>query len=267
MSTKSKQMILELVAGTFGWGWLIAGGFAVYYLVMAIGFDGSWISFVIALVVSGIAKWLARGFEDNKRRVAFEADMVAKGMSPEEAGKAWLEAYTDQGAPEVSAGGRPAVSMTDENRQKAEERVQIIADFGEFIENNPPAAEISDVKSLPHEKDAILSAICQEIIKTEDENMLEHLKVAALCLANFQEGVGDRPLSPYRDLTTTNPASLSDEDLMARVGQIFKNADTERFDSFQSLVEQNMSDIQARLLAAEQMRRNMPEEKKRELLG
>lgn len=151
--------------------------------------------------------------------------------------------------------------MTDENRQKAEERGQIIADFGEFIEKNSPAFEIWDVKSLPYEKDAILSAICLEIIKTEDEKMLEHLKVAALCLTDFQEGVGDRPLSPYRDLTTTNPASLSDEDLMARLGQIFKNADTERFDSFQSLVEQDRSDIQERLLVAEQMRRDMPEEK------
>jgi hypothetical protein len=90
-------MILELVAGVFGWGWLIAGGAAIYFLVMAVGFEGSWIPFVVALVASGLSKWLARGFEDSKKRVAFEADLVAKGLSPAEAGKAWVKAYTAQG--------------------------------------------------------------------------------------------------------------------------------------------------------------------------
>ncbi len=101
-------MILELVAGLFGWGWLIAGGFAIYYLVLAIGFDGDWVSIVVALVISGVAKWLARGFEDSKIRVAFEADMVAKGMLPEEAGEAWLKAYTGQAVDEGDRGDQDA---------------------------------------------------------------------------------------------------------------------------------------------------------------
>ena len=77
MTNKSKLAVLELVAGIFGWGWLIAGGFAIYYLVMAIGFGGSWLSFVVALLISGVAKWLARGFEDNKRRIALEAETAS----------------------------------------------------------------------------------------------------------------------------------------------------------------------------------------------
>ena len=120
MSTRSKLVALELVAGVFGWGWLIAGGFAIYYLVMAIGFDGSWASFIVALLISGIAKWLARAFEDNKRRVAFEADLVAKGVSPQDAGVAWWQAYTGQGAPEVSVATTQTVSPTDENRRKVQ---------------------------------------------------------------------------------------------------------------------------------------------------
>ena len=98
MKTRTKLVILELVSGIFGWGWLIGAGLTVYFLVMAVGFDGTWTPFVAALVASGVCKWLARSAEDNKRRVAFEAEMVAQGMSPEEAGQAWLEAYTGRHA-------------------------------------------------------------------------------------------------------------------------------------------------------------------------
>ena len=99
IDTRAKLITLELVAGLFGWAWLIAGGFATYYLVMAIGFDGSWVPFLVALVVSGIAKWLTRGFDDNRKRVAFEAHLVAKGMSRKEAGEAWIRAYSGEEPP------------------------------------------------------------------------------------------------------------------------------------------------------------------------
>ena len=75
----------------------------MYFLVMAVGFEGSWTPFIIALVVSGLSKWLARGFEDHKKRVAFEADMVAKGLSPDEAREAWLKAYTGDGGSPVDS--------------------------------------------------------------------------------------------------------------------------------------------------------------------
>ena len=118
MSMKRKLMLLELVTGVFGWGWLIAGAFAIYYLVMAIGFEASWVPFIVALVVSGIAKWLARGFKDSKQRVAFEADLVAKGLSPEEAGQAWVEAYAGQD-PSSAPSNPPTDPLTmEENRKR-----------------------------------------------------------------------------------------------------------------------------------------------------
>ncbi len=97
MTTKTKLVILELVGGIFGWGWLIAAAAALYFLVMVAFFEGAWTPVIVALVVSTLSKWLARGIEDHKRRVAFEADMVAKGLSPDEAREAWLKAYTGEG--------------------------------------------------------------------------------------------------------------------------------------------------------------------------
>jgi hypothetical protein len=93
MTTKRKLITLELISGIFGWGWIIAGLVSLYFLVIAIGFEGSWSSFGMAAGVAAVCKWLAKGFNDNKIRVAFEADAIAQGMSAEEAGNAWLKAY------------------------------------------------------------------------------------------------------------------------------------------------------------------------------
>ena len=268
MPSRAKPVFLELVSGAFGWAWLIAGGFAIYYFVMAIGFEGSWVPFIIALVISGIAKWLLRGFESNKRRVASEADLVAKDMPPQDAGKAQAQAHTDQSAPEVSVAATETVSMTEENRRKAEERSRIISDYGEFIERNPTAAEIWDVKLLPHDKETIFSAICLEIVREQDEGRLEALKASALFLADFQEGVGDKPLSPVGvDLPPADPASMSDDDLRALAEKIAGSSDRERYEAFQPLVQENEEKILAKVAAAERMRREMPEDKKREILG
>ena len=73
METKSKLAILELIAGLLGWVWIGASIAALYFLAMAVLSDGTWSQFFWALGAGVIAKWLARGFEDNKKRVAYEA--------------------------------------------------------------------------------------------------------------------------------------------------------------------------------------------------
>jgi hypothetical protein len=40
---------------------------------MVMFYGGTWTQFFWALGTSIVAKWLARGFDDNKKRVAFEA--------------------------------------------------------------------------------------------------------------------------------------------------------------------------------------------------
>ena len=89
-------MILELIAGLFGWTWWIASIAALVYFVLAIGFDGRWSRFFWAVGIGAIAKWLSKGFQDHQIRVAFEAKKIAEGMSPEEAGREWMEQYLER---------------------------------------------------------------------------------------------------------------------------------------------------------------------------
>ncbi len=96
MTIKSKLALLELISGLFGWGWMIAGAAALYFLVMAVGFDGGWSPFFWTLGASAVCKWLAKGFKDNQIRVAFEVEKIEQGLTPDEAAKAWLEAYNKE---------------------------------------------------------------------------------------------------------------------------------------------------------------------------
>jgi hypothetical protein len=96
MQTKTKMVWLELIGGLFGWVWIIASLGLVYFLAVAIFGSGTWSRVGWAFAVGAIAKWLARGFNDHKERVAFTADLVAKGYTAEAAGEEWYAQYTGQ---------------------------------------------------------------------------------------------------------------------------------------------------------------------------
>lgn len=93
MQTKTKLIMLEFVAGLVGWGWIIAFLAALCFLVAAVAWGGTWTLFLWAVGISIVCKWLTRGFHDSKVRVAYEAELVARGLTPEQARKAWLTAY------------------------------------------------------------------------------------------------------------------------------------------------------------------------------
>lgn len=93
METKTKLVWLELVGGILGWLWILASVVALYFLVMAAFSDSPWPRFFWALGIGAVAKWLAKGFRDNQQRVAFQAELMAKGYSREEASKEWFDRY------------------------------------------------------------------------------------------------------------------------------------------------------------------------------
>jgi len=264
MSWKNQPVVFEVLSGLFGWVW-IGGRIAALVFAGLAFFNGwSWWYMLYAAIVSIVAKWLARGFVDNKKRVAFEADMVSKGMSPKQAGQAWLEAYAGNGPLSVANGELSDSPKIESNRRNAKERAKIIADYGAVIERNPSADQIWDVKCLPHDKNTILDAICLEIVREDDERRVEILKGAALFLADYQEGVGDKPIS-ILGLDFTDPALLK-LDSKALGAKILGNPHWERFATYKPIMDRDISKIQAKLRAAEQLRREMPEEKKREIL-
>jgi hypothetical protein len=87
----------EFLSGLFGWIWIAAGLTTLVFIVLTVSSNWDWRDIAYASVVSATSKWLARGFEDHKRRVFFEAKMTMDGMNDREAGAAWIKAYTEAG--------------------------------------------------------------------------------------------------------------------------------------------------------------------------
>ncbi len=112
--------------------------------------------------------------------------------------------------------------------------------------------DIRDVKTLPHDKETILTALCVVIATqkvTEQER--EHFINAALALAQFQKGVGEHPLHPLgMNITKFNVNEMSPENLLALIAG--NPSGKERYDRFQLLVEADIKRIGDRVHLANQ---------------
>jgi hypothetical protein len=164
---------------------------------------------------------------------------------------------------------RPSVTEATPGEQRKRRR-QIVADYGRYIEADPLSfVEIRDTNVLPHPKEEILDAILFEIVCTEDEDQLSALKTVALLLAEFQDGVGSQPVFKLGVSTTeletyrhADPTKL--RDLAKRIAA---NSNQAAYDSLRELAEEDGKRILSKILAAELMRKGMPEKQKREVLG
>lgn len=230
---KSKATTIYAGIGhLFAWVWMIGSLAAIYFFVTAIFFDGVWSNFFWGLGVSVVGRWLAYGFMDNKNRVLRENELMSEGLSKKEAGQKWIEEYTN------SAPGYDV----------------IIKEYSEFLEKNPVANEVRDVKKLPHLKSDILSAIYWNISRTEDKNLIEALKICALSLAHYQQGVGDQDLTQFGvDLTKIDASNLGNDELVDLASAISGKPDRERWEENWKLVESDTAEILSRLEKAKHL--------------
>ena len=232
MKTRTKLVFLELVAGIFGWMWLIAGAATVYFAITAIWFEGSW-SFILAAIITSITcKWLAKGFHDNKKRVAYEAELISRGMTPKEAGESWVQAYAGK--------NQNGTGKNDE------ENSEIIRNYAIYIEKNPIMDEIKDRTCLPYTRDKILESLHSAYEKISDESQKEQIKVLAITLAYFQPNVGEEPLTLLR---ADFSSFLNDEHTdIDKIAEAFakNNSPTARYRKFDENVQSDLRKILAR---------------------
>lgn len=140
---------------------------------------------------------------------------------------------------------------------------QIVSDYGAFLEHQDSTygVAIFDEKDLPHKKEVILDAICL-VIRTElDDDMRNALKISATRLAEYQEGVGDQPVSMQADGLDMNvlSGSLSTEEMKDLAAKMART-DQKRFEYYKSLADKDLNRIMEKLQEAEQMRMNTTKE-------
>jgi hypothetical protein len=79
---------------------------------------------------------------------------------------------------------------------------EIIADFGQLMEHNPPLpTRIEDVSTLPHPKQAILTALVRALLSNRYPVQIEeYLKIALRSLPQYQIGIGQKPIEMLEDI-------------------------------------------------------------------
>lgn len=175
MRTRSKLATLEFIAGLFGWVWIGSGIAALIFFVLAIFSDGSWANLFWALGAGIVTKWLARAFDDTKKRVTFESQLIAEGYSSEDAGKGWLQEYTGSAT----------------KQSEAHDAMDVIQAYGKALETDAPAPGcVADEGKLPYTKDTIKAAIVAGLKDTTDDHIKDLLKAGYIQLSQWQPGVG-----------------------------------------------------------------------------
>ena len=149
-------------------------------------------------------------------------------------------------------------SATDDKQAKSDRK--ILSDYATFLEETPTRQDcFHDVRVLPHPKEAIISAIEREIIRSSSKEHVDWLRRGGAFIWNFLEGIGPYPL-PFPGVDTSQPsrgcalAEPLDELRRIVAGPQFQR-DVERSASFLIIAEEKNNEVETRMAEAIGIRR------------
>lgn len=149
----------------------------------------------------------------------------------------------------------PASAPVREIDKKRRQRRQIVSAFSCCLTDRKPITEIRDASELPYPKMTILAALAQEIRDSDDDDRVQHLKLMAGFLADYQENVGADPLSlmgtdeEFQFLRHDTGGSFSDP-----LSMIERNPARERYRVYREMSERDLRHIHSHLAGAEESR-------------
>lgn len=165
MKSIKKAMWFELAGGIFGWIWIATSIGAIYFLVQAAFYDGSWVQLVGVMLTGGISKIALRECEARKNLLMTQ------------------ESINSDGNKKSHDSGEPAWT---------EEAEKIVQRYGEVLQHARPVAGcVADQNELPYPKGVIKTTIIKVMQNTVDSHQKDVLQAAYLSLASWQSDVGD----------------------------------------------------------------------------
>ncbi|MGA2895322.1 MAG: hypothetical protein ABSE22_20865 [Xanthobacteraceae bacterium] len=140
--------------------------------------------------------------------------------------------------------------------EKAKNDSKIISDFSDFCGKTATSPVcFYDASILPHPKEAIISAIEREIVRSSLKAHVEWLQSSVQFLMNFLEGVGPRPL-PFDGGPTQRAASeaLKGDSPVDELRRIMASSeykrDMERLSRFMATAEREGEELEERIANA-----------------
>ena len=145
--------------------------------------------------------------------------------------------------------------------EQVESDFKIVFDYAAFCEENATRQDcFYDASLLPYPKEAIITAIERQIIRSPPEAHLVWLRSGAFFMWNFLEGVGPDPL-PFEGLDTSQSSASqgsppADPETLRRVWASPEyQRDVERSSHFIAIVEREKKEVEERIATALRIRR------------
>ena len=118
----------------------------------------------------------------------------------EHARAAQLNSFDPALSPAAIERERDVLEQASRTVEQVESDSKIIFDYAAFCEENATRQDcFYDASLLPYPKEAIITAIERQIVRSPPEAFVDWLRSGAMFMWNFLEGVGSDPL-PFKDL-------------------------------------------------------------------
>jgi hypothetical protein len=139
--------------------------------------------------------------------------------------------------------------------EQVESDSKIVFDYATFCEQIEIRSDcFYDANILPYSKEAILSAIERQIVRSPPETLVDWLCSGALFMWNFLDGVGPDPL-PFKGLDISQGDMPADHEALRRIWASPEyQRDVERSSRFGAIAEMGKIEIEKRITTALRIR-------------
>jgi hypothetical protein len=173
----------------------------------------------------------------------------------ERARAAQLKSFDPALSPTAIERERNVLEQAIRTLEQVESDSTIVLDYATFCTQTTIRPDcFYDVSVLPHPKEAILSAIARQIVRSPPEALVDWLREGALFMWNFQDGVGPDPL-PFKGLDISQGDTPTDHEALRRIWASPEyQRDVERSSQLMAIAETEEKEVEERIATALRIR-------------
>jgi hypothetical protein len=173
----------------------------------------------------------------------------------ERARAAQLKSFDPALTPAAIERERSVLDQAIRTVEQVESDSKIVFDYATFCEQTTIRPDcFYDANVLPYPKEAILSAIERQIVRSPPDALVDWLSSGALFMWNFQEGIGPDPL-PFKGLDISQGDTPPDHEALRPIWASPEyQRDFERSSQLMAIAETEKKEVEERIASALRIR-------------
>jgi hypothetical protein len=171
---------------------------------------------------------------------------------------AQLNSFDPALSPDAIERERDLLDQAIRTLEQVESDSKIIFEYAVFCEENTTRPDcFYDASLLPYPKEAIITAIERQIVRSPPDALTDWLRSSAIFVWNFLEGVGPDPL-PFNGLDGSQVDTSADPEALRRIWASPEyQRDVRRSSRFIAIAEREKKEVEERIAIALRIRRDL----------